>query len=268
MNEVIQFLIRHGYSVLFIWVFVNQLGLPIPITPTLLVAGAMAGMGRLNFALVLSVSMVASLLSDLFLYQMGRLRGGKVLSLLCRTSLDPDSCVGRTKGIFARHGARSLLIIKFIPGMNPFGSSLAGIFRMHLLRFFVFDGLGSFFWIGVFAGVGYQFSRQIEYFAAPATRYGSWIGGIIPMIFATYIFWKYIQRKRFFHQLAVARISPEEVKQKLDTGENLMILDLRNALEFDAEPHTIPGAFHLPIEQLEGNHHKIPRDRDIILFCT
>jgi membrane protein DedA with SNARE-associated domain len=269
MNEVIQFLIRHGYPVLFIWVFVDTLGLPIPVTPALLVAGALAGIGKLNFALVLSVSIIASLLSDLFLYQMGRLRGSKVLSLLCRISLDPDSCVGRTKGIFARYGARPLLIIKFIPGLNPFGPPLAGIFRMHPLRFFLFDGLGAFFWIGVFVGLGYQFSHQIEYFAARATTgHGAWIGGIIPMIFTAYIFWKYIQRTRFLHQLAVTRITPEEVKQRLDAGEDLLILDLRHTLEFDAEPYTIPGALQLPIEQLEENHHKIPRDRDIVLFCS
>jgi len=228
----------------------------------------MAGIGELNFALVLSASIIGSLLSDLFLYQMGRLLGSKVLSLLCRISLDPDSCVRRAKTIFAHYGARSLLVIKFIPGMNPFGPPLAGIFRMRLLRFVLFDGLGGLLWIVFFAGLGYQFSHQIEYIVARATRHGSWIGGIIPMIFATYIFWKYIQRRRFFHQVAVARISPEEVKHRLDTGEDLLILDLRSALEFDIEPHTIPGSFHLPIEQLEENHHKIPRDRDIILFCT
>jgi len=268
MNETIQFLVRHSYSVLFIWVLVNTLGLPIPITPALLTAGAMAGIGKLDFALILSVSIIASLISDLFLYQMGRLRGNKVLSLLCRTSLDPDSCVGRTKGIFARYGARSFLIIKFIPAMNPIGSSLAGIFRMDLLRFFVFDGLGAFLWIGFFTGLGYQFSHQMEDFASGAIRHGPWVGGIIPIIFATYIFWKYIRRKRFLHGLAVARITPEEVKQKLDSGEELLILDVRNALEFDVEPHTIPGAVALPLEQFEKNHHKIPRDRDVILFCT
>jgi membrane protein DedA with SNARE-associated domain len=268
MNEIIQFLIQHGYSVLFIWVFVDTLGLPIPVTPILLVAGALAGIGKLNFVVVLSVSMIASLLGDLFLYGLGRLRGSKGLSILCQISLDPDSCVGRTKATFARYGARSLLVIKFIPGMNPFGQSLAGVIRMHPSRFFLFDGLGVFLWIGIFVGLGYQFSYEIEYFATRVTTHGSWMVGIIPMIFAAYIFWKYIQRKRVLYRLAVTQITPEEVKQRLDAGEDLLILDLRHRFEFDAEPYTIPGAFQLPIEQLEENYHKIPRDRDIILFCT
>jgi membrane protein DedA with SNARE-associated domain len=268
MNDVIHFLIRHGYSVLFIWVFVTTLGLPIPVSPILLVAGAFAGIWKFSFVLVLSISIIASLLGDLFLYAMGRLRGSKGLSLLCRISLDPDSCVGRTKATFARYGARCLLVIKFIPGMNPFGQFLSGIIRMHLSRFFLFDSLGVFLWIGILVGLGYQFSYEIEYFAARVTRHGSWMVEIIPMIFAAYILWKYIQRTRFLHRLAVTRITPEEVKQRLDAGEHLMIVDLRHRFEFDAEPYTIPGAFQLPIEQLEENYHKIPRDRDIILFCT
>jgi len=182
--------------------------------------------------------------------------------------LDPDSCVGRTKATFAHYGGRSLLVIKFIPGMNPFGPSLAGISRMSPSRFFLFDGLGVFLWVGIFIGIGYQFSSEIEYFASRATRHGSWMVGIIPMIFAGYIVWKYIQRSRVLHRLAVMRITPEEVKQRLDAGEDLLILDLRHTFELDSEPYTIPGAFQLPIEQLEEIHHKIPRDRDIVLFCT
>ncbi len=268
MNEAIQFLIRHGYAVLFIWVLFEQLGLPIPAAPILLAAGALAGIGQLSLALVLGVAVAASLLSDLFWYWMGRLRGNKILSLLCSISLDPDSCVRHTKAIFARYGARSLLVTKFIPGMTAVGPPLAGILRMRLRRFFLFDGLGAFFWIGVFAGLGYQFSHQIEHLTANNPRMGSWIGGIVPICFAAYILWKYIQRQRFLRGLAIARITPEEVKQKLDAGEDLMILDVRDELEFEAEPHTIPGAFYLPIEKLDANHHKIPRDRDIILFCT
>ena len=58
------------------------------------------------------------------------------------------------------------------------------------------------------------------------------------------------------------------MKQRLDAGEDILILDLRDALEFEIEPHTIPGAVHLSIEDLEHQHHKIPRDREIVLFCT
>jgi membrane protein DedA with SNARE-associated domain len=268
MNETIQFLIRHGYTVLFFWVFFEQLGLPIPAAPLLLAAGVLAGLGQLNFAFVFGVAVVASLLSDQFWYQIGRYRGRKVLSLLCRISLDPDSCVRKTKEIFARHGVRSLLVAKFVPGMTAVAPPLAGIFHMRPLRFLLFNGLGAFFWVGVFTIVGYLFSHQIEHLAANTGGMGPWIGLVLPVCLAAYIAWKYIQRQRFLRLLAIARITPEEVKQRLDAGEALLILDMRDRLEFEAEPYIIPGAFHIPFEQLEENHYKIPRDRDVVLYCT
>ena len=268
MNEVVQFLIEQGYIVLFLWVLFEQLGVPIPAAPMLFAAGALAGIGKLNFLLVFGLSILAALLSDQFWYQIGLHRGGKVLSFLCRISLDPDSCVQRTKRIFTRYGARSLLVAKFIPGLNTIGPPLAGILRMRLLRFLFFDGIGVFIWVGLFTLLGYQFGKEIEDLVVNTGGIGSWLGLFIPTGLATYIVWKYIQRKRFLHRLAIARITPEEVKQRLDAGEDLLVLDLRSSFEFETEPYTIPGAFHIAFEELEENHHKVPRDREIILFCT
>jgi membrane protein DedA with SNARE-associated domain len=234
----------------------------------LFAAEALAGIGKLNFLLVFGLSLLAALLSDQFWYQIGLRRGGKVLSFLCRISLDPDSCVQRTKKIFARYGARSLLVAKFIPGLNTIGPPLAGILRMRRLRFLLFDGLGVFIWVSVFTLLGYQFGHEIEEHVTNTSGMGTWIGLVVPVGLAAYMLWKYIQRKRFLHRLAIARITPEEVKQRLDAGEDLLILDLRDAFEFEIEPRTIPGAFQLPIEELEEQHHKIPRDREIVLFCT
>ena len=268
MREVIQFLINQGNIVLFLWVLFERLGFPIPIVPILLAAGALAGIGNLDLGLVFGLAFLAALLSDQFWYQVGLRCGSKVLSMLCRISLDPDSCVRRTKNIFTRYGARSLLFSKFVPGMATLASPLAGILHMRLLRFLLFDGLGAFIWAGIFVLLGYQFGKELEDFVTTSGGLGPWIGLVVPVVLAAYILWKYIQRKRFLHRLAIARISPEEVKQRLDTGEGLLILDLRDALEFEIEPRTIPGAFHLPIEELEEQHHKIPRDREIVLFCT
>ena len=268
MREVVQFLIAQGYIVLFLWVLFEQLGFPIPIVPILLAAGALAGIGKLNFALVFGLAFLAALLSDQVWYQIGLRRGSKVLSFLCRISLDPDSCVRRTKGIFARYGARSLLVTKFIPGMSTLAPPLAGILRIRLLRFLFFDGLGTFIWVGVFTFLGYQFGHEIEEHAVNTSGIGLWIGLVVPVGLAAYIVWKYFRRQQFLHQLNIARITPEEVKHRMDVGENLLILDLRDALEFEVEPRTIPGAFHLSIEELEKQHHKIPRDREIVLFCT
>jgi hypothetical protein len=147
-------------------------------------------------------------------------------------------------------------------------SPLAGIFHLHPLRFLLLDGLGTFIWVGVLIFLGYKFGNEIRDFTLRTSGLGPWMGMVVPVGLAAYMGWKYIQRKRFLHRLAIARVTPEEVKQRLDAGEDLLILDVRHAVEFEAEPHTTPGAFHLSIEDLEKHHHKIPRDREIILFCN
>lgn len=268
MKEIAQFLIEQGYIVLFLWVFFAQLGFPIPIVPMLLAGGALAGIGKLNAPLVLGIAFIAALLSDQFWYQVGLRRGSRVLPLLCRIALDPDSCVRRTKEIFARYGPRALLFAKFIPGIATVASPLAGIFHLHPLRFLLLDGLGTFIWVGVLVFLGYKFGYEIKDLTVRTSGLGPWVVMVVPLSLVTYVIWKYIQRKRFLDRLAIARVTPEEVKEKLDAGENLLILDLRHAVEFEVEPQTIPGALHLSIEELKKHHQKIPRDREIILFCN
>jgi membrane protein DedA with SNARE-associated domain len=268
MNEVAQFLIERGYVVLFLWVLLAQLGVPIPIVPMLLAGGALAGVGKLNAALVLGIAFFAALLSDQFWYQVGLRRGSRVLPFLCRIALDPESCVRQTKGIYSRYGPRSLLFAKFIPGVATVASPLAGIFHLHPLRFLLFDGLGTLLWVGILIFLGYRFGNELKDLTLRTSGLGPWVGIIIPVGLGTYAVWKYLHRKRLLQRLAIARVTPEEVKQRLDKGEDLLILDLRHAVEYEAEPQTIAGAIRLSIEELEKNHHKIPRDREIVLFCN
>ncbi|HET9297030.1 MAG TPA: DedA family protein, partial [Candidatus Binatia bacterium] len=115
LEEAADFLIRHGYVVLFGWVLIEQLGLPIPAAPLLIAAGALARAGKMNLTFALTLAFIAVILADLFWYSLGRYRGGRILKLLCRISLEPDSCVRRTENLFIRHGVRSLLVAKFIP---------------------------------------------------------------------------------------------------------------------------------------------------------
>lgn len=268
MNETVQFLIRHGYTVLFVWVFAEQIGLPLPAIPFLLAAGALAGLGQMNFALALLLAVAAAVLSDSIWYEIGRRRGAKVLNFLCKVSLEPDSCVRRTEGAFAKHGARSLLVAKFVPGLNTAAPPLAGVFGMRYSRFLLFDTIGSVFWAGGFLLLGWIFRHQFEAVAQRAVDLGSWLLVLVVGGLAAYIGWKYFQRQRFLRSLRIARISPDELKQKVDAGEEVLIIDLRHSSDFDAAPSIIPGAVHLAMEDLDAAQEAIPRDRDIILYCT
>ncbi len=268
MNDLLDVLVRYGYLVVFAWVFAEQIGLPIPAMPVLLAAGAMAGTGRSSLVLVLVVAAIASLVSDVIWYWIGRVGGGRVLRFLCRISLEPDSCVRRTEEAFSRRGARSLLIAKFVPGYSTAAPPLAGIVRMRFARFVVFTGAGGLIWAGVFVGLGWLFSHQLELVASYAMRLGRGLVALLVAALAAHIAWKYIARQRFLRRIRIARITPEELKAKIDGGEDVMVVDVRHRVEFESEPTIIPGALHLMIEELEARHQEVPRDRDIVLYCT
>ncbi len=268
MNDILEFLVRHGYSLVFAWVFIEQAGLPIPSAPLLLAAGALSGTRQMNLWLAITIAVCAAVASDSVWYELGRRKGVRVLQLLCRISLEPDSCVRRTQVSFGKNGARVLLVAKFIPGLNAMASPLAGIIRMGWRRFVLFDALGALLWSSAFMITGYVFSGELERIAAHAAYLGEWLLVLVLAAFAGYIGWKFYNRQRFLRKLKIARITPEELKGKIDAGEDIIIVDLRHALDFEAQPETILGALHMDAAELEEAHEAIPRDREIVLFCA
>lgn len=268
MDDATAYLIQHGYVVLFAWVAAEQFALPVPSEPVLLAAGALAGAGLLKLPFAIAVGVGAALLSDVIWYEIGRAHGNQVTRLLCRISLEPDSCVRRSQDMFARYGGRSLLVAKFVPGLNTVMQPLAGILRMRRSRFLLLDALGALLWIGAYVGLGYLLSDQVERVAVYARYLGSWLFGLAFGALALYVAGKYIRRQRFIRRLRIARITPVELKRKLETGEALIIVDLRHSLDFEADSVVIPGAVHLSPEELEQRAQEIPRDREVILYCT
>jgi len=268
MDETLRFILRHGYTVLAVWVFVEQFGFPISSIPLLLAGGALAGSGNLNLAWVVIFPVAGSLLADTLWFEIGRFKGSRVLNLLCRISLEPDSCVRNTENLFARRGAKALVVAKFVPGLSVAAPPLSGMLGMRISRFLLFDGLGAIAYVGSFVALGYVFSEQLEAMAQIALGLGV---GLLVLLLASLVFyvaWKYVQRQRFLRTLRVNRITAEELKRKIDAGEEFSVVDLRHSMDFEADPNTIPGAFYLPSEELEQRYQEIPPDRELILYCT
>ncbi|HWU36357.1 MAG TPA: VTT domain-containing protein, partial [Candidatus Acidoferrum sp.] len=184
----------------------------------------------------------------------------------CRISLNPDSCVRNTAALFSRYGARSLLVAKFIPGFSTIAPPLAGIVRMPLTSFLLYDSLGAGIWVGMLIGVGYAFSYEIEALFGSAVKMGSLFGTALVGGLAVFIGWKYAQRRHFLRQLRMARIRAEELKEKMDQGEDLMIFDVRHPLEFHADPRVIPGAVYAPLEGWREEDYSRLKDREIIVY--
>lgn len=138
---------------------------------------------------------------------------------------------------------------------------------MRTRRFLLFDGFGSLLWAGTFLGIGFAFAGEIELIAEHAMSLGGWLLVLLIAALVSYISYKFIARQRFMHQLRIGRITPEELKIKIDAREDLIIVDLRHELDFEADPETIPGAFRMDAKELEEND-RLPHDREVILYCT
>jgi membrane protein DedA with SNARE-associated domain len=215
VTHTLDFVVRHGYALLFFWVLAEQGALPLPSAPLLLACGALAKDGRLAPFWIVITGLAACLIADNFWFVLGRRRGAKVLR---------------------------------------FG------------RFILFDTLGALTWIVVFTGLGYIFSSELDKVGDYAARMGAWVAVLAGGLLAAYIGWKFVQRQRFLKKLAVARITPEELRQKLESGEEIVVVDVRSTLESDLD--SVPGALRIPLEELETRHNEIPRGHDIILFCS
>ncbi|MEO5719592.1 MAG: VTT domain-containing protein [Chthoniobacterales bacterium] len=268
MNDAFAFLVRHGPLVLFIGVFVEQIGLPIPAAPLLLAAGALVAAGEINWAVAVGSAAVGSFLADLIWFQLGRLRGARILGFLCRISFEPDSCIRSTQDIFWRHGMGAVVVSKFIPGLSTVMPPLAAIFRVPLRRFLFFDGLGCLLYPICVGGLGFLFSDQVVDMMNALGRIGK--SGLTVVLggLGAYIGFKYLQRRRLLRRLRVARITVDDLRRKQENGEPLMVVDLRSELDLKNDPFVIAGALRLPLHDLERRHSEIPRDRDIVLYCS
>jgi membrane protein DedA with SNARE-associated domain/rhodanese-related sulfurtransferase len=268
MNETLGFLVRHGAVVLFAAVFIEQMGLPLPAAPWLLAAGALVGTGEMNWVLALSAAAFGSVLADMIWFYLGRHSGNRVLSFLCRISLEPDSCVRRTQDVFTRYGMRGVIAAKFIPGLSTLVPPLAGSSGVSAPRFFFFDAVGSLLYGGSFLLLGALFHRQLDQVIAALASLGGGALGLVAGLVAVYIGYKYFRRHQLLRELRMARITVDELYQSLEAGEQPLILDLRSHAELEQNPGVIRGAQHISMDEMETRQHEIPRDRDVILYCS
>lgn len=268
MNDITELLIRRGSLVVFVMVFLEQMGLPVPAAPLLLLAGSLSVTGQFNLVWGFLLVILACLLGDGFWFQLGRYRGNSVLGFLCRLSLEPDSCVRRTNNMFIRHGLRAVVVAKFVPGLSTLAPPLAGMSGVKASRFLAADALGSLLYAGAFMLAGRLFSHQIQKIIDSLESIGKGAILVLGGALLIYLGYKYWQRQRILRELRMARITAAELRHKQTAGEPLVIIDLRPRLELENEVDTIPGALHLTLDEIDSRHQEIPRDREVIVFCS
>ncbi len=268
MTEFIEFLISHGYQVIFFWVLLDQAGLPLPAVPLLLAAGALIGAGQLSLVTVLVVTFLAAVPIDFFWYELGKRRGGKVLNLLCTISLEPDFCVRNTEATFDKLGPLALVVAKFVPGLQTLAPPMSGLTGMSVTRFLILDTVGTLAWAGTFVGLGILFSNQLEAVASQMAQIGFLAGVSLVAIVLGYFAYKFVQRARFLKTLEMRRLAPKDVFEMMQSNKDLHVIDLRHRHDVNELPEKIPSAVSVPMEAMERQAHRIPRDSDIILYCS
>lgn len=268
MEQIVAHLIQYGLLVVFANVFLEQIGVPIPALPTLVVAGALVARGRMDPVALLAVALVASVLADMVWYYIGRWQGHRVLRTVCRLSLSPDSCVRGTEDLFERAGLPSLLYAKFIPGYNTIAPPLAGAMGKGLGSFVFWDSLGSLLWLGTGVTVGFLCHRAVDRALEYLETLGYWAGGVLAVGLALVIVVKWWQRRRVRKLLELARISVHDLKRMMESGNAPLILDVRNRSAQTHDPRRIPGAMRLTIDEIGEKLGDLPREREIVVYCA
>lgn len=265
MNVTAHFVTQHGTILLFLFVLAEQIGLPIPAIPVLIIAGTLVGTGQMDFPMAMGASILAALLGDQVWFELGRLRGRRVLNWLCRISLEPTACVRRTEESFSRHGVYALIVAKFVPGLSTVALALAGVTGLRMSQYFLYNGIGTVLWVGFGISLGFLFSDRLDEARSLAAHLGPGIGLALLGSLTGYVVYKIWRRSRIGR--LVPRRTVRHVQDQIAAGEDLTFIDLRSESARKNIPG-IPGSVVLSIEDVIAKHHTLPQDRDVILYCA
>ncbi len=273
MSSVMNLLVRHAYALLFGWVLIEQAGIPVPSVPLMLAAGTMSAAHKLHIAYALPLVLLACLISDSMWYMLGRRYGTRVLNLLCRFTLEAATCVEKTQGTMGKRGAVTLLFAKFVPGLSTMATPIAGQAKIPYWKFLLYDTAGTVIWAGawLFAGRFFgdlakrssEFFNTLEHFAA----------GLVVLMVVSVIVFRIVKKRQFLNELRGLRLEPGQLMAMIDDARREdtplpYIVDLRHPLDILPDPRALPGAVWIGPQDLKQRHSAIPRDRDIVLYCT
>jgi len=268
MPLALDFVIRYGYSLVFLWVLLEQLGVPIPSTPLLLTAGTLTATHELQLPLVLAAALAASLIADTIWYIFGQRYGSAVVRLMCRLSLESTACVRKTEGYFTKRGASALLVAKFVPGLGSVAAPIAGQIGMPYGKFLLADAAGILLWTLTVTLSGRFFGDILKRHPNALSWTAHFFVAIFVLLLIGFLVWRMLRRRAFLRSVRMARLEPTELKRMIDSCEPVFIVDLRHPLDYLPDPRTLPGALSMTPDKLVEQSARIPRDQEIVLFCT
>jgi len=266
ITSIVEAIQREGVWVVFLNVLLQQLGLPIPAVSTLLVAGSLA-VSSSQAGEMLAAAVLASMLADWTWYMAGRAFGYRVLSGLCKLSINPGSCVSETEGRFIRWGPWSLIAAKFIPGFSTVAPPIAGSLRMPLPSFLTAAGIGAALWAGLAILAGWLLRDQVRSAMEMMSRHGVEAIAVIAIVLGAWVLWKLWQKYRFERLAAIPHITPVELMEALESNEPPLLLDFRGAA-LVAQDGPIQCATQASVDDLPQAAGEWSKEHPIVTLCA
>jgi membrane protein DedA with SNARE-associated domain/rhodanese-related sulfurtransferase len=267
MTHLTHLIQSYGVLIVFGVVLLEQIGLPMPAFPILIVAGALAVDSDVSWPLCLAVSVAACLAADYFWFRAGRYYGKRILRLLCKISLSPDYCVSQTEDKFSRYGPKSLVVAKFIPGFNTIAPPLAGAMGTATARFVWLSVAGGLLWSGVGIGLGAAFHGSVDDVLGALETMGGTALLVVLGLLALFVLFKYVERRRFQAGLGVPRITIGELRALIEAGHDPVFIDARSITAQQLES-AIPGALIYKDCAPDRLMATLDKDRHIVVYCS
>lgn len=268
MRELIAFTTVHGLQAVFFVTFAARIGVPLPAAPLLVVVGGLAAAGQIFLPAVLLLSIAANVLGDGAWFYGGRAYGPRVMRLLCRISLSPDSCVRQSEALISRWGGSSLIAAKFVPGVSVVAAPMAGALGMSIGRFLYFDVLAGALWSILFLGLGMIFSDQIQDILLAMADAGGIATAVLVIAVFAFVAWRYRRRAKFLRSIEMSRITVEDLYGLIEDGLDPVVIDVRSDAGVQMDARQIPGALTIHLAELRDRAAELPRDREIVLYCS
>ena len=270
MNELFAQVVHHGYIFIFLIVLAEALGVPVPAALALVAGGAAVASGTLRAPTAMLIAVTAMLLGDSLLYVLGSRMGWWLLGFLCRVSVDPETCILHSAERFYKRGRATLLIAKFIPGINSLAAPLAGSMKMPFVQFLGLDFLGAIAYALVYGSVGFIFRDFLATIGRGFRAAGHAVELVV--VFAAIAFTAYRVSLYWKHRVyrIVPRIQVAALAAKLQTeySEKILLADVRSHGYYDPGAYRIRGSIRLEPNNLSEEVKTIPKDKDIYLYCT
>ncbi len=265
MNDLVALVAAHGALLVFAATLAARIGAPVPAAPFLVAAASLQGV---SLAAVLAAAVFASVLGDGAWFLAGRRYGYRMLRLLCKVSISPDSCVTQSESFFGRWGGLSLLAAKFLPGVSVVAPPMAGALGMSTRAFVGYEMLASAVWAGCFLVLGFVFRGQIQAVLDSLSTMGGGALVALAIVVIAYLALRYWRRRHFLRDTGLLRIGVDELRALVDADAAPVILDVRSELGRSSDPRCIPGALPMDLDALRRTIHMLPADRLIVAYCN